>query len=337
VIPSKLANFLDLNISLCPDGLRIRTHQKEVNAYLYPHWNSNIPQSIKKGFIKGELIRYARNSSLLFSFSFTKQCFFARLLSRGYSYHYLERISRSVCFAMRQELLDGPVNNRNNHPPPPPSHPPPQPLVFSASQQQHILQQPWQQLPAQLAPIPLYFKVTFDQRLKLHQQIKKIFTEAWPLLPPAFRRRFPLPPLMCHLLQPSLQQFVVKADHKTTTVARDTDTLLSISLLSDDFFSSPNDPISPTIPSALELPTSTPNRGTPIEKRSTSDADLTQDGNPASAKRPTPTPSPTSSFPTANTLPQPSPSPVNSPEPEIQLEQRPKRRRTNWLRKDQGH
>ena len=108
--PSKSVDFLDLHISIQNDSLRLRTHQKDVNAYLYPHAESNIPPSIKKGFIKGELIRYTRNSSLISSYSLIKQCFFARLLSRGYRLQYLERISRSVCFALRQEYLRRSVN-----------------------------------------------------------------------------------------------------------------------------------------------------------------------------------------------------------------------------------
>ena len=95
----QVGRLLDLHISIQNDSLRLRTHQKDVNAYLYPHAESNIPPSIKKGFIKGELIRYARNSSLLSSYSLIKQCFFARLLSRGYRLQY-----RNV-FLVRYALL----------------------------------------------------------------------------------------------------------------------------------------------------------------------------------------------------------------------------------------
>ena len=40
--PSKSVDFLDLHISIQNDSLRLRTHQKDVNAYLYPHAESNI-------------------------------------------------------------------------------------------------------------------------------------------------------------------------------------------------------------------------------------------------------------------------------------------------------
>jgi hypothetical protein len=87
-------DFLDLHISLNPAQTKMstQTHQKELNKYLYLPPSSFHPRHTKLGFIKGELIRYARLSSEPTTFLQTSELFRTRLLARGYTHRELNRI-----------------------------------------------------------------------------------------------------------------------------------------------------------------------------------------------------------------------------------------------------
>ena len=78
-------SFLDLLLfrDASSSVLQFSTFQKPLNKYLYIHFESFHPSSNKKAFIKGELIRYARNSSCLKAFSETREKFWKRLRVRG--------------------------------------------------------------------------------------------------------------------------------------------------------------------------------------------------------------------------------------------------------------
>ena len=70
--------------------LQFSTFQKPLNKYLYIPFESFHPSSNKKAFIKGELMRYARNSSSFKSFSETREKFWKRLRAvRGYPFSFL--------------------------------------------------------------------------------------------------------------------------------------------------------------------------------------------------------------------------------------------------------
>jgi hypothetical protein len=77
--------FLDLLISLAKGKIRIATHQKVLNKYLYIPATSQHPPATKRGFIKGELIRYARNSTLYTDYLTISNKFHMRLLRRGHA------------------------------------------------------------------------------------------------------------------------------------------------------------------------------------------------------------------------------------------------------------
>jgi hypothetical protein len=64
--------------------LHFKVFQKALNKYLYIPPQSNHPWSCKTGFIKGELMRYARISTLESHFQEMKSMFFIRLENRGY-------------------------------------------------------------------------------------------------------------------------------------------------------------------------------------------------------------------------------------------------------------
>jgi hypothetical protein len=86
--PSKSqAVFLDLQVSRCIHTKSFKTcvYQKPLNKYNYITPVSCHAPHMLKGFINGELTRYARLSTSAFAYLRTKQLFFERLLQRGYT------------------------------------------------------------------------------------------------------------------------------------------------------------------------------------------------------------------------------------------------------------
>jgi hypothetical protein len=93
-ISSEANEFLDLQIAISSFGnskpkLSFSTHQKALNKYAYISPKSCHPVHTLKGFIHGELQRYATNSSNHFFYNDTKRLFMKRLLARGYSRKFL--------------------------------------------------------------------------------------------------------------------------------------------------------------------------------------------------------------------------------------------------------
>lgn len=89
--PSTKQVFLDLDIFKDSFSNKLQTspYQKPLNKYLYISPKSSHDRHTFKGFIKGELTRYARLSSSPFSYQRTKELFYKRLLNRGYPRHFL--------------------------------------------------------------------------------------------------------------------------------------------------------------------------------------------------------------------------------------------------------
>lgn len=109
--------FLDLVVSISPaQTIAVTCHQKELNKYLYlPFFSYHTPSS-KRGFIKAELIRYARNCSHRQDFDTIRDRFRTRLLARGYPNRYIDQAFRSVNYNMRQDFIDHRPNSDSNGP-----------------------------------------------------------------------------------------------------------------------------------------------------------------------------------------------------------------------------
>lgn len=125
-VSHKEITFMDITIYI-PDNFHItgklgyKVYQKPLNAYLYIPYNSYIPLSTFRGFIKGELIRYIRLSSTIQDFSDIKKKFFKRLLERGYKQQFLIPIFNSVLFKNKEQhhiKKHNEENNSNNKSPP---------------------------------------------------------------------------------------------------------------------------------------------------------------------------------------------------------------------------
>ena len=100
-------SFLDLLLFRdAPSSvLQFSTFQKPLNKYLYIPFELFHPSSNKKAFIKGELIRYARNSSSLKAFSETREKFWKRLRVRGYPFRFLLPLFREIRYSDRKRWL----------------------------------------------------------------------------------------------------------------------------------------------------------------------------------------------------------------------------------------
>lgn len=116
--------FLDIEFHINRENkqkrLEYKTYQKNTNLYSYIQPNSCHPKSCKKGFIKGELLRYLRNSSTENAFLTSRLAFFIRLKSRGYKEPFLDPIFCSINYADRPryfpELADRTQRTGQNSP-----------------------------------------------------------------------------------------------------------------------------------------------------------------------------------------------------------------------------
>lgn len=80
----KEANFLDLWIFPDDTQYGTRTHQKKLNLYLYPTFNSAHPPGVQHGLIYGLLLKYRQQNSHDKDFKTIARLFYQRLLARGY-------------------------------------------------------------------------------------------------------------------------------------------------------------------------------------------------------------------------------------------------------------
>ena len=91
-------DFLDLQIYRQGKRLLHRVHQKALNKYLYISPRSCHPRHVIEGFVRTELIRYARNSSTELDFDKICHAFSKRLRERGFHPTFLKHLFASVNF-----------------------------------------------------------------------------------------------------------------------------------------------------------------------------------------------------------------------------------------------
>jgi hypothetical protein len=95
--------FLDLSVTWDPYRKKLCTsvYQKELNRYMYISPTSCHVPHVFKGFVHGELTRYSRLSSEVYSYQHIKSLFYQRLVSRGYARRFLDPIFRKHSWASR--------------------------------------------------------------------------------------------------------------------------------------------------------------------------------------------------------------------------------------------
>ena len=94
--------------------LQFSTFQKPLNKYLYIPFESFHPSSNKKAFIKGELMRYAGNSSTFNLIYDTREKFWKGLRVRGYPFRFLLPLFREIRYCDRKKWLYKKPKNRSS-------------------------------------------------------------------------------------------------------------------------------------------------------------------------------------------------------------------------------
>jgi len=126
-IDSYSVDFLDITVY---KGNRFRTHNildtkvfyKRINKFLYLPYTSLHPAFQKKAFIKGEVIRYIRNSSSFTEFIDYRNKFIQRLRSRGFPLEFIRHSLSDVSYSKRslylhkRPLEEKPLSNYNTAP-----------------------------------------------------------------------------------------------------------------------------------------------------------------------------------------------------------------------------
>jgi hypothetical protein len=94
------------------DRVAFTTHQKQLNIYQYIPPFSAHPPGVFSGLIKGELTRYMRTCTREEDFNMMRLRFRRRLLARGYSNAFINRLFATVRYATRSDHLSRARDNR---------------------------------------------------------------------------------------------------------------------------------------------------------------------------------------------------------------------------------
>ena len=83
----------------------MRTHYKRTETFQYTIYNSCHPAGVKRGFVKGEVLRLLRTNSSKVMFEENIKNFRTRLTSRDYPNNLVDKILSEVKFAERKNAL----------------------------------------------------------------------------------------------------------------------------------------------------------------------------------------------------------------------------------------
>ena len=100
---AKHCNFLDIVVSIKNNKLSTSVYQKQLNTYAYLPFHSYHTTAQKRGFIKGEAIRYARICTNESDFKLMVRLFTLRLQRRGYPLSFIHKALGQVQHIDRQK------------------------------------------------------------------------------------------------------------------------------------------------------------------------------------------------------------------------------------------
>jgi hypothetical protein len=120
-VSTTAVDFMDLHIHKGPRFQRarrldLRVHRKRLNRYLYLPWTSAHPTAQKAAFLKGELIRFIRNSSSFEAFLNDLALFARALRARGYPAAFIRDNFSAVTYSDRPKYLQLSKSNSNRSP-----------------------------------------------------------------------------------------------------------------------------------------------------------------------------------------------------------------------------
>ena len=110
---AKHCNFLDLIVLIKNGKLHTNVYQKQLNTYAYLPFHSYHTKAQKRGFIKGEAIRYARICTSEADFKLMVKLFTLRLQRRGYPLSFIQRSLGQVQHKDRHKYTVKTKSNNN--------------------------------------------------------------------------------------------------------------------------------------------------------------------------------------------------------------------------------
>ena len=111
--PAKNCNFLDLVVLVKNGKIHTKVYQKQLNTYAYLPFHSYHTLAQKRGFIKGEAIRYARICTNEVDFKLMVKLFTLRLQRRGYPLSFIQRALGQVQHNDRQKYTVSAKSSNN--------------------------------------------------------------------------------------------------------------------------------------------------------------------------------------------------------------------------------
>lgn len=153
--------------------LDIKCHTKKTETGQFLHRSSCHPQSVFDGFLRGEILRYARNNNNLNTFEEKKSFFKEKLSKRGYSESEFRKAENSVRFEDRSNFIEE---------------------RYKSSE------------------IPLVFKTQYNPYFK-STHIKTAINKHWEIINgnASLKRIFPKPPMIAYSRAKNLRDTLVSA------------------------------------------------------------------------------------------------------------------------------
>jgi hypothetical protein len=97
--------YLDLRIWKNGTKYVFKPYQKPMDTYMYLPFNSYHPKPTLKGFIEGELLRFATHATYKTDYLAIRKMFFYRLIIRDYPVYFLRPIFKGVIYSDRHKIL----------------------------------------------------------------------------------------------------------------------------------------------------------------------------------------------------------------------------------------
>ena len=153
--------------------LDVSCFTKPTETFCYLDRSSCHNPAVFKGFIKGELIRYARNSNNLESFENKKSVFTNKLVDRGYTISEINQAASEVDFQDRFKFIEEKTKD---------------------------------------SQIPLVFKMNYLPHIQ-HSHVRNALLKHWDIIldQPDLNRIFPDVPIQCYSRTKNIRDMLVKA------------------------------------------------------------------------------------------------------------------------------
>ena len=202
----------------------MKTHTKGTDTFQFLDRTSGHPESVFKGFIKGETIRYTRTSNNLPDFITKRTMFHEKLINRGYNHTEINKFSLSTEHSDREKYLE----KRDK-----------------------------------LRMVKNIFTTIYNPYIS-HHRLKAALTKHWDIIKrdPSLDKLFQKPPLVAYKRHRNLKEKITKAvltKDETTTLMAPTQDRKSASCINGDVTKSDNNTNIPSNEDLIRILTSLEN------------------------------------------------------------------------------